>query len=77
MHLDISFGLQLVESSSLDSVLFREAFSHPYISFFNLLVNGFSVTCIYIFIIPVGLSVLLISCSNIFITPCAQKAGIM
>ena len=25
-------------------VLFREAISHPYISFFYLLVNGFSVT---------------------------------
>ena len=38
---------QIVESSSLVSVLFREVFSHPYISFFHLLVNGFSVTCIY------------------------------
>ena len=28
-------------SSSLVSVLFREAFSHPYITFFHLLVNGF------------------------------------
>ena len=44
-HLDITFGLQVVESSSLVSVLFRGAFSHPYISFFHLLVNGFSVTC--------------------------------
>ena len=44
-HLDITFGLQVVESSSLVSVLFREAFNHPYISFFRLLVNGFSVTC--------------------------------
>ena len=26
----------------LVAVLFREAFSHPYISFFHLLVNGFS-----------------------------------
>ena len=33
-HLDITFGLQVVESSSLVSVLFREVFSHPYISFF-------------------------------------------
>ena len=47
-HLDITFGLQVVESSSLVSVLFREAYSHPYISFFHLLVNGFSV--IYILI---------------------------
>ena len=44
-HFDITFELQVVESSSLVSVLFREAFSHPYISFFHLLVNGFSVTC--------------------------------
>ena len=29
-HLDITFGLQVVESSSLISVPFREAFSHPY-----------------------------------------------
>ena len=42
-HLDISFGLQVVESSSLVSVLVREAFSHPYIFFFHLLENGFSV----------------------------------
>ena len=40
------FYSQIVESSSLVSVLFREVFSHPYISFFHLLVNGFSVTCI-------------------------------
>ena len=45
MHLDITFGLQVVESSSFVSVLFREAFSHPYI-FFHLLVNGFSVIII-------------------------------
>ena len=43
-HLDISFGLQVVESSSLVSILFREVFSRPYISFFYLLVNGFCVT---------------------------------
>ena len=43
-HLDITFGL-LVERSSLVSVLFKEAFNYPYISFFHLLVNGFSVTC--------------------------------
>ena len=34
------FYLQIVESSSLVSV----AISHPYISFFHLLVNGFCVT---------------------------------
>ena len=33
----------VIESSSLVPVLFREVFSHPYISFFHLLVNGFSV----------------------------------
>ena len=38
------FYSQIVESSSLVSVLFREAISHPYISFFHLIVNGFSVT---------------------------------
>ena len=37
--------MQVVGRSSLVSVLFREAFSHPYVSFFYLLVNGFSVTC--------------------------------
>ena len=41
------FYSQIVESSSLVSVLFGEVFSHPYISFFHLLVNGFSVTCVY------------------------------
>ena len=37
------FYSQIVESSSLVSVLFRETISHPYISFFHLLVNSFSV----------------------------------
>ena len=41
------FYSQIVESSSLVSVLFREAISHPYI-FFHLLVNGFSVIIIII-----------------------------
>ena len=36
---------RVIESSSLVPVLFREVFSHPYISYFHLLVNGFSVTC--------------------------------
>ena len=36
-------GCTVDESSSLVSVLFREALNHPYISFFQLLVNGFSV----------------------------------
>ena len=43
MHLDITFGLHIVDSLSLVSVLFREALSHPYISFLHLLVNGYSV----------------------------------
>ena len=57
MHLLFS---QIVESSSLVSVLFREAISHPYISFFRLLVNGFSATSFrtfsktFTFIILVG-----------------------
>ena len=34
----------MFESSSLVSVLFREVLSHPYISFLDLLVNGFCVT---------------------------------
>ena len=44
-HHDITFGL--VESSSLISVLFREVFSHPYVSFFHLLVNSFSIISLY------------------------------
>ena len=39
-----------IESSSLVPVLFREVFSHPYISFFHLLVNCFFVIYIYIYI---------------------------
>ena len=44
-HFDITYGLHVVDSSSLVSVPFSEVFSHPYISYFHLLVNGFSVTC--------------------------------
>ena len=44
--------MQVVESSSLFSILFREAFSHPYISFFHLLVNVFSVIQINFHIEP-------------------------
>ena len=43
------FYSQIVESSSLVSVLFREAINHPYISFFHLLVNSFSVTSLSTF----------------------------
>ena len=43
-HLDIIlFRMQVVQNSSLVSVLFREVFSHPYISFFHLLVNGLDI----------------------------------
>ena len=55
-HLDITFGLQVVASSSLVFVLFREAFSHPYIYFFHLLVNGFSVIREYGSTLYVGLA---------------------
>ena len=41
---------RVIESSSLVPVLFKEVFSHPYISFFHLLVNGFSVIIIIIII---------------------------
>ena len=50
MYFDITFRLQVLESLSLISVLFREAFSHPYISFFHSLVNGFSMTSYSIFL---------------------------
>ena len=40
-RLDITFGLQVVQSSSPVSLLFREAFNHPYISFFHLLRNNY------------------------------------
>ena len=33
-----------------DVGIFGEVFSHPYISFFHLLVNGFSVTCFRTFL---------------------------
>ena len=50
------FYLQIVENSSLVSVLFREAISHPYISFFHLLVNGFTVIREYGSALYVGLA---------------------
>ena len=37
-HLDITFEMQVVESSFLVSLPFREALNHPYISFFHILV---------------------------------------
>ena len=42
---EIDIRLQIQGNRNLVPVLFREVFSHPYISFFHLLVNGFSVTC--------------------------------
>ena len=46
---EIDCRYRVIESSSLVPVLFGEVFSHPYISFFHLLVNGFSVIhlCLY------------------------------
>ena len=55
-HLDITFGLQVVESSSLVSVLFREAFNHPFNSFFHLQVTSFSVIREYGSTLYVGLA---------------------
>ena len=52
------FYSQIVESSSLVSVLFREAISHPYISFFHLLVNDFSVTSFHTFQRPLTFIIL-------------------
>ena len=46
-----TFYSQIVESSSLASVFFKEVISHPYI----LLVNGFSVTSFHIFEDPLPL----------------------
>ena len=48
-HLDI--GLQVVEAHPLFSVLFREALNYPYISFFHLVINVFSVILTIIIII--------------------------
>ena len=41
---EIDFRLQ-IQGNPLFPYFFREVFSHPYISFFHLLVYGFSVTC--------------------------------
>ena len=40
---DDTYQWNCIESSSLVPVLFKEVYSHPYISFFHLPVNGFSV----------------------------------
>ena len=50
------FYSQIVKSSSLVSVLVREAISHPYISFFHLLVNVFSVRPLTFIVLVGGIS---------------------
>ena len=50
------FYSQIAERSSLVSVLIREVISHPYISFFHLLVIGFSVIREYGSTLYVGLA---------------------
>ena len=47
---------RVIESLTLVPVLFREVFSHPCISFFHLLVNGFSVIREYGRTLYVGLA---------------------
>ena len=47
---------RVIENSSLVPVLFRELFSHPYISLFHLLVNGFSAIREYGSTLYVGLA---------------------
>ena len=49
MHFDITFGSQVVESSSLVSVLFREALNHPYISLFHILARLVFLSLLYLF----------------------------
>ena len=54
-HLDITFGMQVVESSSPVSALFREALGHSYTAIFHLLVNGFCVIEVFRLIICKGI----------------------
>ena len=56
----------VIESSSLVPVLFREEFSHPYISLLHLLVNGFSVTCFRAFF-KITVTELSIRCTQVTI----------
>ena len=54
MHPDrteIYFRLQILGNRKHIPCFFREVFSHPYISLFHLLVNGFSVIIIIVIII--------------------------
>ena len=57
---------RVIQSSSLVPVLFREVFSHPYISLFHLLVNGFSVTCFRTFF-KITVTELSIRCTQVTI----------
>ena len=59
------FYSQIVESSSLVSVLFREVISHSYISFFHLLVNGFSVIIIIIIIKHCSVTIILLPAAQL------------
>ena len=54
-------------SSSLVSVLFRETFSHPYISFFHLLVNSFPLLVCFHFYLNIGTvaSIITWNCHNV------------
>ena len=65
------FYSQIVESSSLVSVLFREAISHPYISFFHLLVNVFSI--IYIKYISIKAVITFATDSSVDATACMSS----
>ena len=51
LHGGMVSHMQVLATHFSVSVLFREAFSHPYISFFHLLVNVFSVTCFRTFFV--------------------------
>ena len=64
------FRLQVVENSSLHvSVHFKEVLSHPYIFFFHLLVNGFSVIYEYLPLLHIILNNTLMTPNGIFVAP--------
>ena len=66
---------RVIESSSLVSVLFREVFSHPYISFFYLIVNGFCVTSFRTFLAncyELSISIVHVKYKSIFHSSCTQ-----
>ena len=60
MHLDITFRLQVLQRCSLDSVLFRESFNHPYISLFHLLV-------MFLVIFTLNFIIMTLHLSNLFL----------